>query len=958
MNFSSIEKNSQKTWEDEKLFSPEIDSEKKGFYIQVAYPYPSGAMHIGHAKTYTTTDIIAKYKMLAGYNVLMPMGWHVSGTPVLASVEKLKEKDSETVKIFTENFKIPEKDLKKMHTPDGLVNYMVDEAEYGYKKGMKILGFGIDWRRELKTIDEQYKKFIEWQYEKLNQKKLIGKGKYPIRYSPKDKMAVGDHDLKEGEGIGIQEFTLLKFKLEGFKNRFLVAATLRPETVYGQTNLWLNPEYKYTVIKTGKEEWILSEKAAEKLIYQKENIKKIGKMNSRELLGEKVEAPGIDRKIPIWPASFCDPEIGSGIVTSVPSDAPIDMAALIDLQSDESIAKKHGLDFEEIKNTKIIPIIKTKKFGENAGEKILKEMNIKNQKELDKLEKAKEIVYKEGFHSGVMLEAAGKFKGLKVSKAKDLIKEELIKQGKADLFFELEGKVVSRSGGECVVRLLDDQWFVKYGNKEWKKNSKKDLDGMKIVPEVFRKQYEQIFNWLDDKPLTRAKGLGTKFPWQKDQVIEPLGDSTVYMAYFTIAHLINTIEAQKLNDEFFDFIFLGKGSAKNVADKTGLKVDLIEELKKNFDYWYPLAFNVSAIELIPNHMSFSIFQHNAIFPQNKRQIGTINLGMLILEGKKMSSSKGNVILINDICKKMGTDYVRFSLMNFVEPWEEMNWQSKEVSKGIKNLNNFVEQIFKLANSVDEEKIDLKKLNDVDKWFLNRINFRINNYIGKMNEFELRSALQEMSFNLAKDFKWYKRRNSKLNNAIIFYFVKNWCKIISPFMPHLAEELWRHVLKQKNSVFLSGLPEKQKIDKSVGAGENLIEKVLDDVIAIKALAKIEKPKKIVFYIADEWKWNALKLLKKVDRPDFGLVIKTLMADKTVKKQGKTAQLVAKEFSSRLMEFKDLEKIDEEKILNDSKEFLLKELNAQKIEIFHEKKSGFDPQNKAVKSMPGKPAIYLE
>ena len=104
------------------------------------------------------------------------------------------------------------------------------------------MGYSIDWRREFRTIDPTYKKFVEWQISKLKDKGLIIKGEHPVKYCPRDKNPVGDHDLLEGEGVGVNELTLLKFKMD---DKILVTATLRPETIIGATNIWLNPDIEY-----------------------------------------------------------------------------------------------------------------------------------------------------------------------------------------------------------------------------------------------------------------------------------------------------------------------------------------------------------------------------------------------------------------------------------------------------------------------------------------------------------------------------------------------------------------------------------------------------------------------------------------------------------------------------------------------------------------------------------------
>lgn len=952
---ADIEKKWQDYWASEHIFEPEIDRRKEAFYLQVAYPYPSGAMHIGHARTYTVADIVAKYNKLKGKNVLMPMGWHVSGTPVIAAVEALQRGDEKTIKVFHERARIPMEDFKFLTaSPESFVDYMINKAKYGYKAGFKKLGLGIDWRRELKTIDPTYKRFIEWQYKKLYAKGYIVKKRYPVRYCPACKNPVGDHDLSEGEGLGIQEFTLLKFRLPD--GTFLVAATLRPETVFGQTNLWIRPDIEYLKIKVGNEQWIASREFFEKYKHQNKEIEEAGRIKGSELIGKEALAPGIERNIPVLPASFCDPATGTGIVTSVPSDAPIDYVALRDLQQNEKLMKDFGLDIEKIKKIEPIPIINVPDYGELAALKITEQLGIKNQGDSEKLEEAKKIVYKLGFHKGIMNKNCGKYADMPVSKAKELVKKELIEQNKAAIFYELEGRVVCRCGTQCTVRVLEDQWFVKYSDPAWKKESKKTLARMRIVHESFRTQYENAFDWLEDKPCTRSKGLGTAFPWQKELVLEPLADSTIYMAYFTISHLIKNVPAEKLEEEVFDYIFLNKGNVEDIAKKYGIKASLLKEMRESFDYWYPLAYNVSALELIPNHMSFSIFQHTAIFPPNKRQKGTLNLGMVVLEGRKMSSSKGNVVLINDLCDSLGADFVRFFLMNIVEPWEELNWQQREIEKSFSRLRNFVETIFSIAES-SKGKAKLNAMDAAERWFYNRLNERINEYNSAMENMELRRALQSISFQLMKDFAWYEKRKSRENKALNNYFVKNWVLCIAPFMPHIAEELW-HRLGFKSSVFEQRIPEKLRVNKKISMGEELIAGVVDDINEIKRLADIAEPKKIVIYTASKWKWDLLKLLKKkLSAPNASDAIKIAMSEPKLRAKGAEAAGTAKKLSALFTRFQRIEPINEYAVLKSAKDFLSKQFGCEVV-IQREDKANYDPKNKAKDAMPLKPAIYIE
>ncbi len=130
----------------------------------------------------------------------------------------------------------------------------------------RLLGLSIDWRREFHTSSHEpaFNKFVEWQYKKLRELGYVVQGTHPVVWCPHDKSPTGDHDRLEGEGVSPEEFTLVKFKLAQ-DEKFLVAATFRPETIYGATNLWIHPERFYCEAVVDGENWIVSEEAANKL---------------------------------------------------------------------------------------------------------------------------------------------------------------------------------------------------------------------------------------------------------------------------------------------------------------------------------------------------------------------------------------------------------------------------------------------------------------------------------------------------------------------------------------------------------------------------------------------------------------------------------------------------------------------------------------------------------------------
>src|SRR3989344_6837113 len=266
--FSTIENKWQKLWDKHKVFEPEINNKNK-FFVTFPYPYVNGSGHLGHLYTITKVEIFARYKRAQGYNVLFPLGWHCTGSPIVAAANRVKEKEPLILEILKkEGFE--GKEAEKFSKPENWINVFSKKWE----KDIRGMGFSIDWRRNFITtsLNPYYDKFIEWQFRKLKSKNLIGIGKHPVVWDPKTNMPVGDHDRTKGEGEVPQEFVLLKFK---FEDSYLIAATLRPETVFGQTNLWINPEVTYIKARVGKEEWIISKSCADKLKLQEKDVELI-----------------------------------------------------------------------------------------------------------------------------------------------------------------------------------------------------------------------------------------------------------------------------------------------------------------------------------------------------------------------------------------------------------------------------------------------------------------------------------------------------------------------------------------------------------------------------------------------------------------------------------------------------------------------------------------------------------
>ncbi|HII14770.1 MAG TPA: leucine--tRNA ligase [Nanoarchaeota archaeon] len=950
-DFKAIQDKWQKKWKESKLFEAEIDRKKEKFFITVPYPYISGSLHIGHARVVTEADVYSRYLRMAGKNVLYPIAFHISGTPVLGISLAIKNNDKDKIELYkgyVRNYVKSEKEaeavVKSFEDPWKIVGFfipkMVDE--------FSTLGLGVDWRRSFTSGDTIHQKMVEWQFGKYKEKNYLIQGKYPVLYSKSLGNAVGEDDIIEGDTnpVDKQEFTLIKFK---YGDSFIIAATLRPETMYGQTNMWANPDVEYATAKVNGEKWIISAECAEKLKYQDKKVEVTGKLRGKDLLGKSCTAPFIDREIPILPSTHCEPGIGTGLVTSVPSDAPFDWISLKELQESEAMCMKYGLDYSKVKSIQLIPIIESKDYGRFPAVEICKKMGINSLSQHEKLQEATQEIYKIGFHTGVMIDTCGRFAGMKVIEAKDAMKAELIKNKKADIMYETSRPAKSRDGGEVIVAVLDNQWFIDFNAKGWKKEAGECLNSMSIVPEKFRKQFEDTFAWLDKRPCARKRGLGTKLPYDREWVIESLSDSTLYMTLYTIANKVNEYKLTEgqLTPEFFDYVYLEKGGLEKVSAKLNIPEAQLKALREAFGYWYPNDHRHTFTAHLSNHLSFMIFAHTACLPKEKWPKKITFHGMVISEGTKMSKSKGNVVTLLDINNRYGADTFRAFLCNSTSIDSTLNWESDEVEK----MKTHISSLFDMCNEICTNRKKAKLGNKFAAFAS-----RFENDVKKAGAFLAAMNLRDYSNIVLHDIPRIYRKARRISEQDIptlnDYVAERYVKMLCPLVPHYAEELW--AMAGKGFVSNAEWPQhdEKKINPMAEFSEDSLEALSSDIRKVLELAKIEKPKKITLFTAGQWKYELVGHVKKLNTRNAGEIIKSVMQTQ-LKQHGQDIMKLVPKLAEKTPEFV-LEKKDEEKALKDSVAALEQEFNC-KIEIIDAEKS---QAPKARQAMPGKPAILAE
>jgi len=934
-DYVNIEERWQKEWYEHNIGKASRERQKK-FFIHFAYPGVSGFLHVGHMRGFTYCDIIARYKRMTGYDVFFPAGFHASGIPSVGFAKKVERGDSDTIHALKE-YGCSDEQIKKLVDPVEVVNFFSRVYVEDY---WKKFGFLIDYSSVMSTISEGYKRFIQWQFYKLKEKDLLIQKPHFAPFCPScGPVAVdkSETDISKGGSAEILEFTVIKFRMKD--GCVLPAATLRPETIFGVTNMWVNPDVEYVKAKIDDETWILSREAVDKLSYQIEKVELLNeKIPGSVLVGKTCTIPMVEREVPILSGVFADPSVATGIVMSVPAHAPYDWIALVE----------SGEDIEPI------TIIDVKGYGLNPAKEACEALGVKSQTETEKLDQATEEVYKKEFHTGYLNENCGEYAGIRVSDIKDEVKDRLIAQNNAAVMREFSEEVVCRCGRKVMIKQIPDQWFIKYSDEKLTEDSKKHVETMNIYPVEYKNEMPDVLDWFDDRACIRkGSWLGTEFPFKKGWVIEPISDSTLYPAYYIVSRYVNEkkIQPMDLTQEFFDYVFLGRGKPlKPVWD----------EIKNDFDYWYPVDINLGGKEHKTVHFPVFVMNHVAVMPKDKRPQGIFVHWWVTQKGReKISKSKGGAEHITEAATVYGVDAMRLYYAHVGSPFVDIEWDSEIVIKYKNRLAN----IFKMINQIEKirDHVDVH----LDNWLKSMLQRRIKKTVDAFENYDLRVAANEIFFEYHKNLQWYLKRggsNKKLLNGLI----TTWIKLMTPITPHLSEELW-HKNKNKGFVLNEKYPrfKPDEIFEKEEVGEYLVSKVVDDISEILKVTGI-KPKKIYVYTTSKWKQEIFKQsIELASRNQFNIkeVMKQVLSKPEMKTIAKEVSQFVGKLSNEVMKLNEEDKqrylvdLNEYDYLTDAKGYL-ENMFSCKVEVFQaDDKNKEDPTGKARFAMPLRPAIYI-
>jgi leucyl-tRNA synthetase len=949
----------QQKWWDAKLHHAEHDDSKPSYFLHFAYPGISGYLHVGHMRGFTYGDVFTRYKRMTGHNVLYPAGFHASGIPAVAFAKDVERGEKDEY-LRSNGY---EGNIQELSDPQKVVDYFAHVYTHDY---WKKFGFLIDDRRNATTIDAGYQKFIQWQFRRLNDHGwLIEKPHYAPFCPVAGPVAVdkSETDINQGGNAEVKEFVALRFKLsagelvdtdDDFDFIVLPCATLRPETIYGVTNLWIHPDHDYELVRVWKdgavgddddnEVWLASKQGRTKLEWQFERAEGLDlTVKGIEIVGRKALAPVTGHEIPIVSASFVIPDIATGIVMSVPGHAPFDWAAYVDAGLDKTLGDPPQ-------------IVDIEGYDDLPARVACTKFNIKSQDDKEQLDLATDEIYSDEFNKGILNDACGEYAGKRIKVAKDAIRDDFIAADHGRIIRQFSETVISRAGQVVDIKRIPDQDFIHYADEEWTEKSIAHAKSMNIYPQRYKDDIENVLRWFGDRAcVRRGSWLGTKFPFKQDWIIEPIADSTFYSWYYIVSLYVNDgrLKVDQLDEAFFDYAFNGIGDAPHA---------IAEQVRRDVLYWGPVDINLGGKEHQTVHFPVYIMNNvglmddPALWPKGL----FVNWWVTQKAGAKISKSKGGSEPIPGASKKYGVDAMRLYYCHVGSPHVDIEWDESIVldyRKQVLRIGRIVDEVLAVAGPRDGA---------MDAWLSQMCAQHLDDVTDAYETYDLRTAATELVYAIPDTIRWYQRRGGD-NGDLLRQVVLGWAKALCPMLPHTAEEMWARA-GGDGLCSAAEFPPVQAVDNIVLAAEDYLRDVLDDARTIAKLAGLESPNQAILFTTPAWKGDLVrKALDYAEKSDgkfpMGPYMAEVMGDPAMRELGKKVQQFTGKLPGQLVQWSAshkavLQGVDEEAVLRSAAPFIAKELGVPTVQVFAADAEDAPEHPKRNVAAPLKPGIGLE
>lgn len=781
-NFKEVEVKWQEKWENGHIFKTENKVEgKDNYYVLVMLPYPSGKLHVGHARNYTIGDVIARYKRMKGYNVLNPMGWDSFGLPA-------------------ENAAIQNGAHPAVWTKSNIENM---------KRQLKLLGFSYDWDREIASYTPEYYKWNQWMFKRFYEKGLIYKKKSLVNWCPDcntvlaneqvedgkcwrhsktsviqkeleqwffkitdyaDELLEGHKELKDGwpekvltmqkNWIGKSYGTEIVFKVAE-TGEDLPMFTTRIDTVYGVSYCVVAPEHPIVdeIVKVNPEI-----KASVEAMKNTDLIERSaeGREKNGVFTGWHVINPVTKEKVQLWVADYVLMNYGTGAVMAVPCHDERDFA----------FAKKYNLPFKVVIN----PVNK-------------------ETKEVVEL-KADEMT--QAFTEVGVMTNSGEFNGISSKEALTKIAEfvEANNYGKRTVKYRLKDWGVSRQRywgtpipvlycDKCgtvmekdenlPVRLPEDVSFNGIGNPLETSESFKHAV-CPICGGPARRDTDTMDTFVDSSWyfLRYCDPKNDKLPFDKEVVDSWMGvDQYIGGIEHAVMHLLYARFFQKILRD------LGLVSAN-------------EPFKRLL---------TQGMVLGPSY--YSANENKFLFPsevelKGEKAFSKATGEELTIKVEKMSKSKNNGVDPEEMITKYGADTTRLFIMFAAPPEKELEWNENGLAGAYRFLSKIWRLVMEHKENLEFGEIDLSKVSREDKALLIKLNQTIKKVTESIEDdyhFNTSIAATMELINETQDYKTNILEAGKVTSEskkIFAEVIKNILVMLSPFTPHFCDELWEEM----------------------------------------------------------------------------------------------------------------------------------------------------------------------
>ena len=733
-DFTSIESKWQKIWAEEDAFRTVEDDSKEKYYVLEMFPYPSGKLHMGHVRNYSIGDVIARYKKMAGYNVLHPMGYDSFGLPA-------------------ENAAIQHNAEPAKWTFDNM-----DEMD----RQLASMGLSYDWDRRVATCTPDYYKWTQWLFIQFYKKGLAYKKDNPVNWCPSCQTVLANEQVVDGKcercKTEVTKKNLSQWylkitdyadrlldnldKLEGWpdkvktmqrnwigksyganinfeikdSDKVLEVFTTRADTLFGATYMVMSPEHPFVnELVAGRPEEAAVEAYQEKA-RRMSDIERTSTSNEKTgvFIGRYAVNPVNGKEIPIYISDYVLMGYGTGAIMAVPAHD----------QRDFDFAKAFGLD--------IIPVVDPEDPSIDLYD------------------------LKEAFVAEGKMINSGQFDGMNNKEAIPAMIEWLNEKGIGDktVNFRLRDWLISRQRywGAPIPMI----WCDECG---WVPEKEENL------PVLLPTDVE--FTGKGESPITTSKTfVDTACPCcgrpakREVDTMDTFVDSSWYFLRYCDPH----------------------------NDKAPFS-------REKADYWMNVDQYIGGVEHAILHLMyarfFQMFLHDiGLCKEEEPFKNLLTQGMVIKDGAKMSKSLGNVVSPAEIQAKYGSDTARLFILFAAPPEKELDWSDEGVEGSYRFLNRVYRLVYEYINDIRgdaEVAAEYKAANAADK----ALDFMMNTSIKKVTEdaggrFNFNTAIASI-MELVNEM--YKYKNGDINLPLFNKAIETLLTLLNPFSPHITEELW-------------------------------------------------------------------------------------------------------------------------------------------------------------------------